>query len=258
MKHRFYAKMLLELKSFNTIWIVGNNNDSDRPPPPSSPRSLWFWTGRVAQCGAHRRDAFVSFFFPFLFSSFSLICFSFLFSGLIFPHCFFCVFLHFFVSFLIFFAAEPIKEEAPTPHDLPMTRRSDVPTRQELGDFGRASPCQQCPLCGARVRSELASSFPRAVSVHCGSSFQHGCHWPSLCGRFCACTREVFGCCCRLAVTVRVWEVRREQQVKRSGDGMFDSSWGVETTIEKVIQIIKIIRLHFDNNYCYQLFDNYT
>ena len=61
------------------------------------------------------------------------------------------------------------------------TRPLDDPTRPEVGDIGRASPCQDCPLCGASVRSLACGSLGlcRCLVV---LRIQHGCQWPPLCG----------------------------------------------------------------------------
>ena len=50
------------------------------------------------------------------------------------------------------------------------------------------------PFGGSRA-VESCHWFPRAVSVHGGLRIQHGCQWPSLRGRLCACKEEVLGRC---------------------------------------------------------------
>ena len=103
-----------------------------------------------------------------------------------------------FLSNLVFFffAGEAANEEAQTPPDLPMARRSD-PMGQQV-DVGRA------PLHAKNAFSVTACVwFPRAMSVHSGLRIQQRGRWPSLCERLCACTREVLGCC-RVTVFSRV------------------------------------------------------
>ena len=47
------------------------------------------------------------------------------------------------------------------------TRLADdlTPTRHEVGDIGRASPCQDCPVCGAYVQSKLVCGFSGCVGA---------------------------------------------------------------------------------------------
>ena len=90
------------------------------------------------------------------------------------------------------------------------TRPLDDPTRRG----GRHRACVSMPgmpfVRGSRG-VEACEWFPRPLSVRSGLRIQHGCHWPSLRGRLCACTREVLGRC-RVAVLMRVCEVRREHK----------------------------------------------
>ena len=107
---------------------------------------------------------FVSF---FIFSSLFSLCLSFMFFLA------FSVWIcEFHINFFIyFFLLEKLKKERRRPH--PASRRPD-----EVGDAGRACPCQDGLLCG----------------FACGRILRvdpSGCVGASLCWRLCACTREL-------------------------------------------------------------------
>ena len=131
----------------------------------------------------------------------------------------------------------------------PKNRITEKSTTRKWGQKAKLESCSMMPLCERQRPMQVAMSglldrrvvcgerFLLFLSVNCSTCYriQHGCRWPSLCGRICACTREVLGRC-KFAAFTKVWN---EHKGERSGDDLFGNSPLVETSTQLNHQMMK-------------------